>query len=126
MNNLRWLVRDGVAVLQQNEYDEVGEKYWVDIPLVTEPKKAREFYLEIPYMGGREIIAHWGLANLRESLKDQSFPTGRQIIKVREVLEPEPVPPVGGKCKHPIEKRKLTEPKQHCSLCDEIWETRFR
>lgn len=79
---LRFVMRDGVKVLQQEVASDC--KFcpcteWQDVPLVEEPRKAREFWIEIR---GTQRLIH-----------DVGYPAevvlGSKLYKVREILDGE-------------------------------------
>ena len=92
--NLRFIMRDGQKILQHQiirvlEVDSGNKTYeWVDVPLVEEPRKPREFTIE--FHEDQEFMRCWATQDttLMSFLKYTGTPPDiRRLIKVIEVLE---------------------------------------
>lgn len=95
--NLRFIERDGKKILQQQiMLSDLGPThgsittYWQDVPLVKEPKKAREWWIEpsSDYAGNGAVCRVWP-ADASMLIFAGKKPDMSKLIKVREVLENE-------------------------------------
>ena len=96
MSNLRFIMRDGVKVLQQEVPKVIGYKTdygtmsatsktdlvleWQDVPLVEKPRKVEEFWV---------VKNHYGVLTAFNQRPPDSWDNGGKIYFVREVLEGE-------------------------------------
>lgn len=74
--NLRFIERDGKKILQQMLFQE-----WIDVPLVEEPKKAREFWLVQNITEFSTSVYH--TKDMAQSIADSCSGI---VVHVREVL----------------------------------------
>lgn len=88
MTNLRWLKKDGQMILQAatltgiDKYGDQVTDLWQDVPTVSEPRKAREYWVE---PGNIECRAWPNDGGPTINFKGTKAPSN--IIKVREVLD---------------------------------------
>lgn len=91
--NLRYIERDGQKVLQRccqtlwNEERKQFIEIWDEIPTVQEPRKAREFWIEMSNSNKLEHRAFGHNDNMGIKFYGPKCPDVRDLIKVREVLD---------------------------------------